>query len=141
MKKDLLFLDANVLFSTAYREASGLLRFWELTHVELISSLYAIEEAKRNLASHQQERLKEILKGVREIDCCYERIILPKAIKINAKDEPILKAAISAKANFLITGDMKDFGKFYGESIEGVLILPPAAYLNSKTIIQTIIQT
>jgi len=75
-----------------------------------------------------------VLKSVREIDCCYERIILPKDITINTKDEPILKAAISAKANFLITGDMKDFGKFYGERIEGVLILPPAAYLNSQTI-------
>jgi hypothetical protein len=54
MKKDLLFLDANVLFSAAYRENAGLLKFWQLKFIKLISSAYAIEEARRNLTLSEQ---------------------------------------------------------------------------------------
>ena len=47
---DRVFLDANVLFSAAYLESSGLARLWQLADAELLSSDYAIEEARRNLA-------------------------------------------------------------------------------------------
>lgn len=45
------------------------------------------------------------------------------------KDQPILAAAITGKATHLITGDYKDFGKYFNKKIEGILILPPAEYL------------
>ncbi len=47
---DRIFLDANVLFSAAYLENSGLGRLWRLEDAELLSSAYAVEEARRNLA-------------------------------------------------------------------------------------------
>ena len=54
-----VFLDANVLFSAAYRPDAGLLRLWELADVVLISSDYAVEEARRNLDTPEQlERLE-----------------------------------------------------------------------------------
>ncbi len=34
---DRLFLDANVLFSAAYRDDSGLQRLWDLSDVELVT--------------------------------------------------------------------------------------------------------
>ena len=40
---DRVFLDANVLFSAAYRQDSSLLRLWELKDVELVTSAYAFE--------------------------------------------------------------------------------------------------
>jgi hypothetical protein len=43
---DRIFLDANVLFSAAYLENSGLGRLWQLEGVELLSSAYAVEEAR-----------------------------------------------------------------------------------------------
>ncbi|MBP9692185.1 MAG: PIN domain-containing protein [Alphaproteobacteria bacterium] len=132
MSKDLLFLDANILFSAAYREHAGLLRFWHLDSVKLISSLYAIEEAIRNLDQLQQkERLKKLLEKVEETGFCHDTLDLPEGIMIREKDKPILLAAIAAQANFLITGDVKDFGKFYGQQISGVMILPPSDYFNS----------
>jgi hypothetical protein len=41
---DVLFLDANVTFSAAYHRDAGLRRLWRLEDVELISSLYAVDE-------------------------------------------------------------------------------------------------
>lgn len=41
-------------------------------------------------------------------------------------------AAIEVGATHLITGDFRDFGKYYGQKIEGVVILPPADYLKMK---------
>jgi predicted nucleic acid-binding protein len=45
-----VFLDANVLFSAAYKEDSSLLAFWKADKFSLVSSEYAVIEARRNLA-------------------------------------------------------------------------------------------
>jgi predicted nucleic acid-binding protein len=132
MKRDRLFLDANILFSAAYREQSGLLKLWNMKSVDLISSQYAIEEARRNLDSYEQrERLAELLLKVITIyHWATEGIILPDHITLREKNIPILVAAIAANADYLLTGDMRDFGQFFGKVIEGVIILPPSDYLN-----------
>src|SRR5580700_10352536 len=63
---DRLFLDANVLFSAAYRPAAGLLQLWKLPNVTLCSLLYLLEEARINLTEDQQRtrlsRLSQELK-------------------------------------------------------------------------------
>ena len=134
MKKDKLFLDANVLFSAAYREHSGLLRLWHIKSAKLISSLYAIEEARRNLDSTlQKERLEKLLTDVEKISAYRENSDLPEGITIKEKDKPILLAAIAAKADYLLTGDIRDFGKFFGKKICDLTILPPLEYLNKNT--------
>ena len=46
---DRVFLDANVLFSAAYRPDSRLRELWALAEVELVTSAYSVEEACRNL--------------------------------------------------------------------------------------------
>ncbi len=51
---DRLFLDANVLFSAAYRDDAGVQRLWSAPNSELVTSDYAIEEAIRNLADPDQ---------------------------------------------------------------------------------------
>jgi len=48
---DRLFLDANVLFSAAYKTESGPLQLWKLKNATLCSSRYALEEARINLAN------------------------------------------------------------------------------------------
>ena len=133
MKKEILFLDANILFSAAYRENAGLLRLWQLKSVKLISSAYAIEEARRNLAVLvQKDRLNKLLINIEETLPHPMDLELPESVIIKEKDKPILLSAISAKADFLITGDIRDFGKFYGKKINGVTVLPPSEYLMSR---------
>ena len=129
---DRLFLDANILFSTAYRPHAGLRRLWELGDVELVTSSYALEEARVNLQEPmQRERLEQLVQAMRIIAGFITRP-LPEAVTLPDKDRPILLAAIDARATHLLTGDFRDFGPYYGHVIEGVLILPPAAYLRSR---------
>jgi len=125
---DRIFLDANVLFSAAYRADSGLLAFWKLRNVALCSSRYAIEEAKLNLEEEPRRRMLAVLIPVLQvIDACERE--LPPGIRLPEKDAPILLAAIEARATHLITGDIRHFGPYFGKTAEGVLILTPGEYL------------
>ena len=125
---DKLFLDANILFSSAYRSNAGLLRLWAL-EVQLFSSSYAIEEARRNLSEQdQQRRLEQLLASLKIIKQEQTSVVLDKAIVLREKDRPILQAAIFAKADYLITGDFRDFGLYFGKTIQKVTILPPVDY-------------
>jgi len=51
---DRLFLDANVLFSAAYKANARVFRLWQLKDVLLDSSRYALEEARFNLVEENQ---------------------------------------------------------------------------------------
>ena len=122
------FLDANVLFSAAYREKSGLTRLWDRPGVELVTSAYAAEEACRNLASpDQRARLESLLSRMRII--AESDAPMPARVKLPDKDLPILKAAIAAEATHLLTGDTRDFGRYFGTRIAGVLVVTPADFL------------
>lgn len=125
---DILFLDANVLFSAAYRENSGLKRFWELPQVKLMSSDYAVTEAERNLYLDEQKiRLSHLMTSM-ELVTHYTLDNIPYDIILREKDRPILAAAITANANYLITGDVRDFGKLFFKKCVNVMILPPSEY-------------
>ena len=129
---DKLFLDANILFSAAYRANAGLLRLWEI-EAQLFSSSYAIEEARRNLSEHdQRSRLEQLLVPLTLIKQEHTSIVLDSAIQLRGKDRPILQAAIHANVNYLITGDVRDFGVYFGKTIQRVTILPPVDYLKMR---------
>jgi predicted nucleic acid-binding protein len=131
---DILFLDANVLFSAAYRRDSGLRRLWELSNAQLISSVYAIQEAHINLRDPQQSAdLISLLESVNVVSPALPLVQLPSDITLPAKDRPILAAAMSAKATHLLTGDISHFGPYYGCTIGGVLVMLPGEYLRSRT--------
>ena len=126
-----VFLDANVLFSAAYRPDAGLRRLWDIPGVELISSDYAIEEARRNLATPtQRERLGTLASSVRVVTVIPDAD-LPGSVMLPDKDKPILLAAIHAGASHLLIGDATHFGPLYGVSVGGVLVLSPSEFLGS----------
>ena len=129
---DRLFLDANILFSAAYRPGAGLLRLWRLRDVQLITSHYALEEAQVNLPDRSQHvRLSKLVHKMEVVTELPNRP-LPQGATLPAKDLPILQAAIGANATHLLTGDFTDFGRYYGRTVEGVLILPPSEYLRAR---------
>ena len=122
------FLDANVLFSAVYREKSRLARLWNRPGAELITSAYAAEEARRNLTSpDQRARLGSLLSRMRIV--AESDAPMPTGVKLPDKDHPILKAAIAAEATHLITGDVRDFGRYFGTRIAGVLVVTPADFI------------
>lgn len=129
---DIVFLDANVLFSAAYRAKSGLARLWELDDAQLVTSEYAFEEAKRNLAEPAQRKRLEGLRSTLEVRSQPADRGLPYDVELPEKDRPILLAAFDCDATHLLTGDLKHFGPYYGTTISGVRILRPATYLSER---------
>jgi len=123
-------LDANVLFSAAYRPDSGLTRLWQLEGVELMTSAYAAEEARLNLAEEDPRvRLERLLEKVRLVTALAP---LPSGIRLPEKDQPIVQAAIHARATHLLTGDRRHFGHHFGRRLGDVLVLPPGEYLDRR---------
>lgn len=130
---DVVFLDANVLFSAAYRAGAGVCRLWELEDTEPITSSYAVEEARNNLRqAEQQRRLERLLSKMRVASALPAHDSLPKNVQLPEKDRPILLGAIHAGATHLLTGDVRHFGRYYGKSIKGVVVLSPAEYLRRR---------
>ncbi len=129
---DRLFLDANVLFSVAYRSDAGLLRLWKLQDVTLCSSRYALEEARVNLAEEdQRRRLNRLSEKIRLFEAVQTE--LPRGISLPEKDVPIVLAAIAGRCTHLLTGDVRHFGIYFGKKIEGVAIVPPGEYLRKRS--------
>jgi len=126
---DRVFLDANVLFSAAYRSDSGLLALWRRAGVKLLTSAYAAEEARRNLSEEDQlQRLAALVRQC-EIVPTPAAAILPEGLVLPPGDRLVFLAAMAAQATHLLTGDRAHFGPYYRRIIAGVLILPPSAYL------------
>jgi predicted nucleic acid-binding protein len=130
MKTDRIFLDANILFSIAYG-SSSLSYLWYFAkngQCELLASRYVIEEAKRNLEDIEQlVNLDSYLTSVNVVSEVDQT--LPCPIELPDKDKPVLMAAISAKADYLITGDVTHFGKYFGQKVMGVSIIMARDYI------------
>ena len=128
---DRIFLDANILFSIAYG-SPGLNHLFEIAqekHCLLFASNYVIEEAKRNLTVQEQiEKLEAFLPKVQIVPEVDTQIPCP--IQLPEKDRPVLLAAISIKANYLLTGDTIQFGKYFGQTVSGVKICRPENYFS-----------
>lgn len=123
-----VFLDANVLFSAAYRTDSGLQQLWKLKNVVLCSSRHALEEARVNLEEEEQRnRLAALSESLQFFEAGVRQP--PHGVSLPEKDIPILMAAIEARADYLLTGDIRHFGPLFRRKIEGVAVLLPAEYL------------
>jgi predicted nucleic acid-binding protein len=129
---DRLFLDANVLFSAAYSEDSGFLRLWDLPETELVTSVYALEEARWNLDTENlSTRLNHLIEEI-EVLPELRKQDLPPEVKLAEKDQPILAAASAADASHLITGDRQHFGRYFSQRVRHTLITTPRDYLVSR---------
>ena len=128
---DRVFLDANILFSAALRPDVRVRRLWELHDVELLTSEYAVEEARRNLGDAERVRtLAQVVRATTIVETHDIVVPLPAAAScLPLDDRPILLAAMTARATHLLTGNSNDFGPLLGKRIGGVMVLLPAEYL------------
>jgi hypothetical protein len=91
-----------------------------------VSSASAIEEAKaqRNLAINRPEALQRLTRltvALSTVDTA-RPLTLPKNLRLDPKDQPILMAAIHRKTDYLLTGDARHFEHLYGKRTEGKLL-------------------
>ena len=131
---DRVFLDANALFSVAYG-SKGLRTLWNWAREGrclLLSSAYAVEEARRNLQPRHQAQLAELI-GTMAI-VAEAHLAFAELLRLPEKDKPILAAAINARATHLLTGDLRHFGSLRGQFIQGVLVCTPRDYFDANPI-------
>lgn len=127
-----VFLDANVLFSAAYRETGSVRAFFDLANAgacTLVSSPHAVEEARRNVAAKHPDRVSDLEQLLGQIETCPEpgtaTIAWASASGLPPKDAPILAAAIEAGCQILATGDRSDFGALFGRRMRGTVVMLP----------------
>ena len=123
-----VFIDANVLFSAAYKPGSHIGDLWSLKDVELVTSLYAAEEARRNLMARCPDRVGALDGLLSKVSVVPGAVTgaLPNGMQLPDKDVPVLPAAVGAGCTHLLTGDARHFGNLYGKTVLGVLIQTPA---------------
>jgi predicted nucleic acid-binding protein len=127
-----VFLDANVLFSAAYREAGSVRAFFALANAgacTLVASAYAIEEARRNIALKHPRRVSDLEALVAAVETCPEpspaTLAWASKAGLREKDAPILAAAVDAHCHILATGDRTDFAPLFGRRVRGTLVMLP----------------
>jgi predicted nucleic acid-binding protein len=123
-------LDSNVLFSASRKQLSRFHEFWRFYDVKPITSLFSINEVRRHLESLEHRTRFEFFLAKTTIVPDGPIEIIPPEIVMVAKDRQILATAISARADYLVTGDMKHFGHLYGRNVGRVKILPPREFLD-----------
>lgn len=120
-----IFLDANILFSAAHSH-SRMRSFLDVLFAqeECLTNAYAVEEARRNLAVKSPDGVKALARLVKRCEMV-SQLATDLEIGLPAKDQPILGGAIAGHATHLLTGDERDFGKFWGKTVQGVKIVSP----------------
>jgi predicted nucleic acid-binding protein len=122
----ILFLDANVLISAAWKENCEVAQIWQMEGIRLITSNYVMGEVQRNLHQVSQiERLRGLMRLV-QIVSSDKPLDIPELIALPEKDRPVLAGAIQAQADHLVSGDKRHFGPLYGTTIRGVRITAPS---------------
>ncbi len=118
-----VFLDANILFSASIPKSllAGFLSGLE-RHATLITNAYAKAEAERNIAAKAPKRLAAYHEFAEKLQVV-PLLVFDLDVELAEKDRPILCGAIAAHSDYLLTGDKKDFGHLYGQTVRGVKIV------------------
>jgi predicted nucleic acid-binding protein len=132
-----LFLDANIMFTAAHNpkgKAALVIELGQAGLWQMVTSTYALEEARRNLALKFPD-------GLARLDAMAQRLRLsPDTADADCpaglpdKDCPIYRAAHACRADVLLTGDLRDFGFLMNDRNKagGLLIQTVADFLNER---------
>jgi hypothetical protein len=132
-----LFLDANILFTAAHRPSGKSAfviekareGFWQVVTCQL-----AIDEARRNLEAKYPKAVDSFDRLLKDVGLV-PTIVGPRCpIDLPKKDIPIFLSAWRSGATHLLTGDLRDFGRFMNQpkKTRGVLIQTVAAFLEGQ---------
>jgi len=118
-----VFLDANVLFSASNESSSVARLLHELCrHNTLVTSDQAVEEARRNLARKRPHWLA-CFAALQERVHTVPSALFELPVPLDAKDVPLLCAAVASACDVFGTGDKRDFGHLYDRSVVGVKVV------------------
>ncbi|MDY7033588.1 MAG: putative toxin-antitoxin system toxin component, PIN family [Thermodesulfobacteriota bacterium] len=141
-----VFLDSNVIISGLFSDKGSPRIILDILCLTLpfltgITGQYNIVEIERNLTKKMPEIFPIYREYFKKLNL--EVIPLPSYETVkqffghtSEKDAPVLASAVTGNADFLVTGDKKDFSK--AREISPFEILSPAEFLN--TIVPEIIE-
>lgn len=123
-----IFLDANILFSTAKSDGASRRLLNELRGLghSCVADSYVIGEARKNLEAKYPSALGSLEEVLTRVECC-AKVSGPvfSEHRLPDKDLPVMAAAVHHRCQALLTGDKMHFGLLYGQSIGGVTIHSP----------------
>jgi hypothetical protein len=101
----------------------------------LVSSAFAIEEGRRNIASKRPAGGAAYERLVADLEAsaapANEHLAIARQVELPPKDVPILAAALAARADLLVTGDRTHFGHLFGRSLGRLVVPPPTDALSA----------
>jgi len=136
-----VFLDSNVILSGFISDRGAPRIILDILCLKLpflqgITGRYNIAEVERNLAKKIPDAIPVYKQYFHELNL--KIVPLPSAEEvlnfsghISGKDVPVVVSAINGKADFLITGDKKDFGKLKMKRDYPFMIVSPSEFLES----------
>ena len=92
-------------------------------HGELVTSEFAAQEARRNVAAFSEDLIDGLEKWFARVHILADTGKASSPLELAEKDRPILDAAISGNCTHLLTGDARHFGMWMGKSVSGVKIV------------------
>jgi predicted nucleic acid-binding protein len=143
-----VFLDSNVILSGLISDKGAPRIILDILSLGLpfitgVTGRYNLIEIERNL----KKKVPDVLPTYRYYLPKMNLTIVPLpsaeevrryAGRISEKDVPVIVSAIKAKADFLVTGDKKDFEKIKARDDYSCVIVNPAEFL--ETILPAIIK-
>ncbi len=138
-KKCKVFLDSNVILSGLFSDKGAPRIILDLLTLKLpmligATGRYNLLEVERNLKKKMPQALPLYHKYLPKLGL--EVVALPsqEQIKIMTgataeKDIPVLVSAIACSADYLITGDKKDFDRLKGTKTNNLKIVSPAEFI------------
>jgi predicted nucleic acid-binding protein len=118
-----VFLDANLIFSAAQTGRPSRQLIEALArHATLTTHPAVWHEAERNLRAKRPDWLAGLASLKASLQFHAGAAPCPD-VGLPAKDQPVLAAAIAARASRLVTGDRAHFGPLFGQTIQGTRIL------------------
>ncbi len=129
-----VFLDANILFSASLG-GSVWDAIWSVADAggyELVTSPFALVEARENLKRKRPEALGALSERLRSVRLVPEAEPEPwMAELLPQKDRPILAAAAASGCRVLLTGDTRHFGRLMERDDLPLRVLTPAHFVRA----------
>ena len=130
-------LDTNVLASGTISAANApgqILNAWHARKFELVTSAHIIEELTRTFQKPYFQKRLSSKATINFIDLLQnEAFVTPIIVKVqnvatHPEDDLTIATALSAKADYLVTGDQSLLNKV-GNSYKGVILTTPSDFL------------
>jgi len=135
MAKKKVFLDSNILFSIIYNDSphSQLQLFTILQKekiIDLIISELVVKETYHNIKKKISTKISKLEETLSFFKIVEDNFNFVKEIEdsLPYNDKVILNTAIVYGSDYFITGNTKDFVKFYGNLYKNCMVLKPSDF-------------